>query len=246
MVIDAPRILLADDEETFRLSTAALLEREGYQCDCAQDVEEAGRLLSNSYDLLISDIRMPGNGQLQFLRDIHARYPLLPILVVTGCPSIETATATLRLSFVDYLLKPIEWPELSQSIALALQRGQLARAVLNARASLSFQPPSPVTPGPVAGAQGLAWPLDRYVEEARRQIELVSRNVQHTVAGVMTGEQAAPVDVCRFMACPRQTAYKAALLDTVEVLERTKRAFKSKDLGELRRRLELLLNEPEG
>lgn len=89
MIAEPPRILIADDEETFRLSTAALLEREGYRCDCAMDAEEAGKLLSGSHDLLISDIRMSGNLRMEFLHDVHARFPLLPILVVRDTPPLK-------------------------------------------------------------------------------------------------------------------------------------------------------------
>jgi len=251
MTAESPHILIADDEETFRLSTAALLEREGYRCDCAIDAAEAGKLLSGSHDLLISDIRMPGNLNMEFLRDVHARFPLLPILVVTGYPSVDTAVATLRLSFVDYLLKPIDWPELAQSISIALRKGQLARAIrtaseetARAREALEALQEAAVTPGRGGQTQGLAWALDSYVEQTRSQIDTLSLNIKQTFTGVMTGTQTGSVDVCQFMACPRLTAYKAALDDTVEVLERTKHAFKSKDLGELRRRLESLLDEP--
>ena len=56
------RILVADDEETFAESTADLLRREGYQCDTAREASIAATLLAGSqYDLLIADIRMPGN-----------------------------------------------------------------------------------------------------------------------------------------------------------------------------------------
>lgn len=253
MVREAAHILIADDEETGGLSTAERLKREGYWCDCAQNVEDAGRLMSNSYDLFIFDMRMPDIEQLQFLQDIRARFPLLPILVVAGCSSLKTATTTLRLSFVECLLKPIEWVELSQAIALAVQRGQLARSTLHAntgqacapREPVAAQSRAPVTSGPASVAQGLTWPLERYLEQARNQIDTVSYNVQQTVGAVMAGQQSAPVDICQFMACPRQTAYKNALLDTIEVLERTKHAFKSKDLGELRRRLESVLCDPD-
>ncbi len=60
----AAKILLADDEQTFLHSTADLLRDQGYECDCAMDAEEASALMQRTeYDLLISDINMPGNGQ---------------------------------------------------------------------------------------------------------------------------------------------------------------------------------------
>jgi CheY-like chemotaxis protein len=91
MVAESPRVLLADDEDTFRRSTARLLEQEGYRCDCAQDSQEASRVLTKEHDVLISDIRMPGNIQFEFLREVRSRFPLLPIVLVTGYPSVQTA-----------------------------------------------------------------------------------------------------------------------------------------------------------
>lgn len=153
---------------------------------------------------------------------------------------------------MDYLLKPLDWPELARSISIALRKGQLARAIRTAsedtirvRKALEALQEAAVSPGGGGETQGLAWALDSYVEQTRSQIDTLSLNIKQTFSGVMTGTQPGSVDVCQFMACPRQTAYKAALQDTVEVLERTKHAFKSKDLGELRRRLESLLSEPD-
>ena len=127
MVAEAPRVLLADDEETFRRSTARLLEQEGYQCDCAQDSQEARRVLTKEHDVLISDIRMPGNMQFEFLREVRSRFPLLPIVLVTGYPSVQTAVESLRLSFTDYLLKPVEWPDLRRAVADAIKKTSLVR-----------------------------------------------------------------------------------------------------------------------
>lgn len=60
------RILIADDEETFRETTSALLADAGYACSSARDALEAERLLEKGFDLLLTDVRMPGNAQLGF------------------------------------------------------------------------------------------------------------------------------------------------------------------------------------
>lgn len=137
MIHEQARILIADDEGTFRLSTAPLLRQTGYLCDCAQDSEEAARRLEQSYDQLIADIRMPGNTELEFLRSVHDRLPELPVIVLSGYPSLATAVAALRLSISDYLLKPVELPELRQAVARALEKGRLLRAVRDASVGTS-------------------------------------------------------------------------------------------------------------
>jgi DNA-binding response OmpR family regulator len=247
MTTDCPKILLADDEEVFRLSTVALLEREGFRCDSARDSEEASKLLSNQHDVLISDIRMPGNAQMEFLRGVRVRMPLLPIIVVTGYPSVETAIDSLRLSFTDYLLKPVDWSELRRSVFQAVARARAARCATDGLGTVT----DVKTTGPVqvepAGAETsghqLNWTLKNYLAQNINRMNVMSANLNQTLAGIAEGTVSTPTDVCEFMQCPRQVAYKEALLETVEVLERTKHAFKSKDLGELRRRLEGLLKE---
>lgn len=247
MTTERPSVLLADDEEVFRLSTVALLEREGFRCDSARDSEEASKLLSNQHDVLISDIRMPGNAQMQFLRDVRARMPLLPIIVVTGYPSVETAIDSLRLFFTDYLLKPIDWSELLRSISRAVERGHAARFAKGGLGEVTDVKTTGPVPMEHAGAETsgsqLNWTLKNYLAQNIDRMNGLSANLNQTLSGIVEGTVSTPTDVCEFMQCPRQGAYKEALLDTVEVLERTKHAFKSKDLGELRRRLEGLLKE---
>jgi len=249
MTAEQPRILLADDEDTFRLSTATLLRAEGYQCDCAQDSEEASRLLTNAHDALISDIRMPGNTQLEFLREVRDRFPALPIVVVTGYPSVQTAVESLRLSFADYLLKPVEWPDLLRSVTQAVEKSRVLRATEAARqevgrlvASLDRLKQRVAEPGAITSAKDLAWSLDVFLAQSAVQLAALSADVRAVMTGYLHGVDR-PTDVCRLMQCPRQTAYRAAIDGAIDVLERTKHAFKSKDLGELRRKLEQLLKE---
>ena len=71
---DVGAILIADDEETFRESTCRLLRREGFDCRCAKDGEEAVESLRRGrFDLLVADIRMPRNSDLRVVRE--ARHP---------------------------------------------------------------------------------------------------------------------------------------------------------------------------
>jgi DNA-binding response OmpR family regulator len=250
MTVERPNVLLVDDEEVFRVSTAALLQRDGFHCDMAQDSEEASELLSNSYDVLISDIRMPGNTQLEFLREVRHQHPELPILVVTGYPSLDTALTSLRLSCVDYLLKPVEWPEMLNAISQAVRLGQCLRALrkgldetTHLSTSLACLERAITLPGRATSRKSLAWPLQNYLAQSAAQMNILSANIRETLASIQTETSPAASDVCKFMDCPRQTAYKQALVHTIEVLERTKHSFKSKELGELRRQLETLLEE---
>lgn len=250
MITEAPRVLLADDEETFRLSTARLLEQEGYRCDCAQDSQEADTLLTNQHDALITDIRMAGNMQFEFLRDVRTRFPSLPIVLVTGYPSVQTAVESLRLSFTDYLLKPLEWPDLLRAVRQAVKKTSFLRMTTaiheeasRLMGSLEHLQDNLPRLGSGANERELAWSLDAFLSQSFAQMAILSSRIQSVLTSQLLGGPEAPTDVCRTMQCPRLDAYREALESTVEVLAKTKDAFRSKDLGLLRQKIELLLRE---
>ncbi|MGZ8404773.1 MAG: response regulator [Nitrospira sp.] len=250
MITEASRILLADDEETFRRSTARLLEQAGYRCDCAQDSEEAARLLTDQHDALITDIRMPGNMQFEFLRGVRTRFPVLPIVLVTGYPSVQTAVESLRLSFTDYLLKPVDWPELRRAVGEAVKKTTMlhltaavreeARRLVTSLEHLNQDLP-PMGSG--ANESELAWSLDTYLSQGFSQMAVLSDRIRSVLTRQFHGGAEAPTDVCRMMECPRLSAYREALEGTVEALGKTKNSFRSKELGLLRAKIEQLLRE---
>ena len=107
------RILLADDEEDFLKYTATLLEKEGFECDCAADGAMAVAMLRDyRYDAVISDIRMPGNADLKLAREVDRLQRGVPVILVTGYPSMDTAVRAVELPVVAYVEKPVEFDEL--------------------------------------------------------------------------------------------------------------------------------------
>ncbi len=107
------RILIADDEESFLLSTAELLRDEGYECVCASDARIATAMLDKEgYDLLIADIKMPGNSDLEFIKELPRMVKGMPVILVTGYPSLSSAIQSIPLPVIAYLIKPFEFSEL--------------------------------------------------------------------------------------------------------------------------------------
>lgn len=250
MRTEAPRILLADDEETFRSATAKLLEQEGYRCDCARDSEEASRLLTEQHDALLCDIRMPGNMQFEFFREVRARFPMLPIVLITGYPSVQTAVEALRFAFSDYLLKPVDWLELLRSVNQAVEKARYLRMTDVAREDIDRQGTAVDhlrelvnRPGTMADQRSLAWSLEAFLSQSVGNIGLLSAGIRSVVRSHAQGEAERPTDVCSLMQCPRLSSYREALESTVEVLEKTKSSFRSKDLGLLRTKIEQLLRD---
>lgn len=121
---DAPvRVLVVDDEEPLRQMTSTILERAGFQPDMAEDVLSAlQRLETQDYDVVLSDIMMPGLSGLDLLKSIHRTAPDVPVILMTGNPSLETATEAIRAhSAVDYLSKPVSSGDLIRTVERAAE-----------------------------------------------------------------------------------------------------------------------------
>jgi two-component system response regulator HydG len=117
------RILIADDEPLFLRTTDELLRKAGYECSCAADGHAAMQALAREpFDLVISDLNMPGNLKLELLREGRRQWPQIPLIIVTGAPSLPTAIESVRLGIADYLLKPVKFDDLLSSVRRALSK----------------------------------------------------------------------------------------------------------------------------
>lgn len=115
------KILIVDDEESFLKSTSRILEEEGYTCFRTSNGDEAlAAVASEKFDLVLADIRMPGNFQFEFFLKLRSRFPNLPVIVITGYPSIDTAIKSIRIKVYDYIVKPIDLDVLKERIKTCL------------------------------------------------------------------------------------------------------------------------------
>ena len=131
------RLLVVDDEESLRITTAAILEREGYRVDTAASGEEAISLLeSTEYDLVLTDLHMEGGDGLSVLSEIRRRAPLTISVVLTGFASVESAIAALQEGAYDYLVKPCDIDIMRHTIRRGVEHRRLMLAEQKARADL--------------------------------------------------------------------------------------------------------------
>lgn len=123
------RVLVVDDEENVRLTTAAILEQEGYHVETASDGREALETVGRShFDLVLTDLRMEDMDGITLLHELQTRHPSVVTVVLTGYASIESSIDALRQGVYDYLVKPCVVDDLKRTIRRALQhREQRAR-----------------------------------------------------------------------------------------------------------------------
>jgi EAL domain-containing protein (putative c-di-GMP-specific phosphodiesterase class I) len=124
-----PRLLLVDDDEVLLRSYTRALEAQGYDVHPSHDGEQAIRALADrTFDVVISDIDMPRLNGLELLTRIRERDLDVPVVLVTGNPSLDTAMAAIEQGALRYVPKPVSLDRLGSIIANAVRLNRLARA----------------------------------------------------------------------------------------------------------------------
>jgi len=120
------RLLIVEDEVTLCESLRRVLMRDGYQVDAVDSAEAALKLVGEaSYDLVITDIVLPGIDGIELLRRIKDGYPEQLLIVITAYASIETAVSALRAGAYDYVIKPIIHEEIKRIVKNAFRERTL-------------------------------------------------------------------------------------------------------------------------
>ncbi len=241
-IVELGRILLADDEDTFLQSTADLLRREGYKCDCVPDADRATEMLSdNEYDLLIADIKMPGNSELEFIRDLPNIAENVPVILVTGYPLVNSAIESVKLRVEAYLVKPLDFQELLGYVHIAVEHFQVYRSVRSIKQRLRYW------------YDGLGDIEELLRHESQKTfsvsfntfLELTFQSIVGAMSDLKHLTEALAIhdgrkEPCHLLNCPRLSSLSDGLVETINLLEKSKSAFKSKTLGQIRTKLDAL------
>lgn len=122
------RILVVDDELSMREFLSILLEREGYQVEVAACAEDALRQMETSlFDLVLSDVNMPGLGGIELLSRVKQLSPETGVLMITAFSAAEQAVEAMKLGAYDYISKPFKIEEIKQLVKNALEKQGLKR-----------------------------------------------------------------------------------------------------------------------
>jgi signal transduction histidine kinase/CheY-like chemotaxis protein len=127
MVSTAAKILIVDDEPGVLLTSRAILQQEGYDVESAANGSEAVEAIrQRHYDLVLTDLKMPGIDGLGVLAEVRKRSPLTVTVMMTGYGSVGSALDAVQLGAYEYLLKPIEVEDLKQAVRRSLERKRLS------------------------------------------------------------------------------------------------------------------------
>jgi putative PEP-CTERM system response regulator len=119
-------ILIVDDEKNIREGLGKALEQEGYEISLASDGEEASKLIdSENVDLVIADLKMPKMSGQELLKRVASSYPTVPVIILTGHGTIESAVTAMRDGAFDFITKPVNLDRLSMLVKRALSNREL-------------------------------------------------------------------------------------------------------------------------
>jgi DNA-binding response OmpR family regulator len=145
----ATRLLIVDDEQSICVVLARALGYLGFDVEAVNSGPEAlARLAEADYDLMLLDIRMPGMDGMEVMQHVRQSNPELPIIIMTGQGTLESAIAALKLGALDYVLKPVGVPELAAAVEQALHmHGHISGGARPMPAPAGQEPLSPARNG---------------------------------------------------------------------------------------------------
>ena len=118
-----PKVLVVDDEERFRTTLGKLLSVKGLDTKTLGSAKEAlEELQTNSYDVILLDVKMPEMNGIDALAHIKKIDPSVEVIILTGHASVDAAVEIMRLGGYEYLLKPCPLEELTDKIDAAYER----------------------------------------------------------------------------------------------------------------------------
>ena len=159
-------ILIADDEEIMRDSLGSILGRVGHAVTVARDGRVAlKKLAERSFDVVISDLRMPNLDGIELLKSVRESSPDTPVIVITAHGTVETAVEAMKLGAFDFITKPFGADEIETRVERALSHRKLRREAACLREIVSSRAERPLVTG---GGEAM--------RELQSQIERVARS----------------------------------------------------------------------
>jgi len=119
----AERLLIIEDEDTLCESLKRVFIRDGYEVDSADSAEAAFKFLEDrSYDLIITDIILPGISGIELLTKYRKKNPAQKVMVITAYASLTTAVDSIKAGACDFIIKPLMHDEMKKAVRKALDK----------------------------------------------------------------------------------------------------------------------------
>lgn len=115
-----PKVLVVEDETPLRMLVTDILEGEDLDVHSVASADEALPLIDNSFDLVLSDIMMPGTSGMELLQTIKQRNNSVEVILMTGFPKVEAAVTAMKFGAFDYITKPFDIAHLRERVNAAL------------------------------------------------------------------------------------------------------------------------------
>lgn len=242
---DVVRILVADDDDTFTKVTSRFLEKSGFHCDCVSSGQEAElKLKESNYDLLLSDIDMPGNQNLELIKHAAEISPGLPIILATAFPSINTAVESMHLSAFSYLFKPLDYAELLFHINRAVTGRRIVKVMRESESRVTAWMNNLSEIGGMVqtfNSGSLDIGVRTFVSLAFSNMISAMGELKTLLEIAYMGENT--TSPCRILNCPLKHRFESIMEEAILTLRETKGTFKSKEIAELRKKFERVLEE---
>ena len=232
--LGAPRVLVIEDDQTVRAMLAAWLQSEHCVFELATDLRSAGDALAGrDFDLLLCDINLPDGDGPVLVESIQGRNRGVPVIFLTGQPTLESAIRSVQLRVVAYLIKPPDHGELRRLLRASVAAHRQRRALAASRRRLKdwdaqLAQLEQALESPERSPTGID-----HLRLTLHQLGALLLDLDRSIAmaaGDPVGKEAlAHLD------------FVSSLRRTVQVLEHTRMNFKSKALGDLRKELEGVL-----
>jgi DNA-binding response OmpR family regulator len=175
------KILIIDDEASLRETLGRILQLAGFTVQAASDGRQALELVKDQdFNLAYLDLHLPGMDGIQILKEIRKYQPKLPVIMLTGFGTLQSAVEALRLGAIDYLLKPFD-PEvliartrvILEEQALEFRKQELRAKIASLQAELLSLEQE--TPAPPPADQPVPEPQNRFHKAGRMVLDLQAK-----------------------------------------------------------------------
>ena len=123
------RVLVVEDETQLRNLLAAVLSSEGYNVEVAESADKALPMVKeNDYNLILSDVMMPGLSGMDFLEQVKKIRPNTEFIIMTGYPKVDAAVQAIKVGAFDYISKPFELAEIRERVGAGIEHGRMVKS----------------------------------------------------------------------------------------------------------------------